>query len=167
MTYLDLPFLVSGVRQDNLQTICLRRKSKNIKNIKLQHGALLSKDARIIAEMEIDSLISQMIGTFDSLLVRIIYKFQLSGIPSEKIKVDKVISVLSAQSKRIEVANEIEKAYQEGNWCWMIKHLRNHSMHGSLLSSDANLDVIPFFEQTLIRLREFIKNIKMKEPTLQ
>jgi len=120
MTYLDLPFLVSGVRQDNLQT-CLRRKSKNIKNIKLQHGAPLSKDARIIAEMEIDSLISQMIGTFDSLLVRIIYKFQLSGIPSEKIKVDKVISVLSAQSKRIEVANEIEKAYQERNWCWMIK----------------------------------------------
>jgi hypothetical protein len=29
------------------------------------------------------------------------------------------------------------------------------------------LDVIPYFEQTLVQLREFIKNIKMKEPTLQ
>ena len=80
---------------------------------------------------------------------------------------DRVVSVLSAESKGIELANELQKVNQEGNWYWMIKHLRNHSMHGSLLSSDANLDVIPFFEQTLIRLREFIKNIKMKEPTLQ
>jgi hypothetical protein len=45
---------------------------KNIKNIKLQHGDLLSNDARVNAEMEIDSLISQIIGTVDSLLFRII-----------------------------------------------------------------------------------------------
>ena len=49
----------------------------------------------------------------------------------------------------------------------MIKHLRNYSLHGSLLSADASLDVIPYFEQTLVQLKEFINNIKMKEPTLQ
>lgn len=140
---------------------------KNIRNIKLQHGDLLSKEGRISAEMEIDSLISQMIGTFDSLLFRIIDKFQLSGIQSDRIETDKVISVLSAESNRIELANELGKANKEGNWYWMIKHLRNYSLHGSLLSADASLDVIPYFEQALVQLREFINNIKMKEPILE
>ena len=60
--------------------------------------------------MEIDSLVSQMIGTFDCLLFRIIDRFQLSGIPSDRIEIYKVISVLSAESQRIELANELDKA---------------------------------------------------------
>lgn len=83
--------------------------------------------------MEIDSLVSQMIGTFDSLLFRIIDRIQLSGIPSDKIDIVKVISVLSAESKKIELANELDKANKGGNWYWMINHFRNYSLHGSLL----------------------------------
>jgi hypothetical protein len=45
--------------------------------------------------------------------------------------------------------------------------LRNYSLSGSLLSLEASLDVIPYFEQTLVQLKEFIKNIIMKEPLLQ
>ena len=165
MTHPDLPFLQSD--RIIFKLYACEEHLKNIKNIKLQHGDLLSKDARISAEMEIDSLVSQMIGTFDSLLFRIIDKFQLSGIPSDRIEIDKVTSVLSAESKRIELANELGKANKEGNWYWMIKHLRNYSLHGSLLSADASLDVIPYFEQALVHLKEFINNIKMKEPILQ
>src|SRR5437899_8013344 len=165
MTYTDLPFLQSD--RIIFKLYACEEHLKNIKNIKSRHGDLLSKDARISAEMKIDSLISQMIGTFDCLLFRIIDKFQLSGIPSDKIEIDKVLSVLSAESKGVELANELQKANQEGNWYWMIKHLRNYSLHGSLLSADASLDVIPYFEQSLVQLREFIKNIKMKEPILQ
>lgn len=140
---------------------------KNIKNIKFQHGDLLSKNARINAEMEIDSLVSQMIGTFDSLLFRVIDRFQLSGIPSDKIDIVKVISLLSAESKKIELANELEKANKGGNWYWMINHLRNYSLHGSLLSADASLDVIPYFEQALVQFMDFINIVKIKEPILQ
>lgn len=165
MTYPDLPFLQSD--RIIFKLYACEEHLKNIRNIKLQHGDLLSKEGRISAEMEIDSLISQMIGTFDSLLFRIIDRFQLSGIPSDRIEIDKVISVLSAESKRIELANELGKANKEGNWYWMIKHLRNYSLHGSLLSADASLDVIPYFEQALVQLREFINNIKMKEPVLE
>jgi hypothetical protein len=165
MTHPDLPFLQSD--RIIFKLYACEEHLKNIKNIKLQYGDLLSKDARIRAEMEIDSLVSQMIGTFDSFLFRIIDKIQLSGIPSDRIEIDKVISVLSAASKRIELANELGKANKEGNWYWMIKHLRNYSLHGSLLSADASLDVIPYFEQALVQLKEFINNIKMKEPILQ
>jgi hypothetical protein len=37
-------------------------------------------------------------------------------------------------------------------------------LSGSLLSQEASLDVIPFFEKTLIQLKELIKNIRMNEP---
>ncbi len=165
MTQPDLPFL--QLDRIIFKLYACDEHLKNIKNIKSQYGDLLSKDARISAEMEIDSLISQMIGTFDCLLFRIIDKFQLSGIPSDRIELDKVLSVLSAESKRIELANELDEVNQEGNWYWMIKHLRNYSVHSSLLSTDASLDVITYFEQALVQLKEFIKNIKLKEPTLQ
>jgi hypothetical protein len=161
----DLPFLQSD--RTIFKLYACEQHLRNIKNIKSKYGDLLSKDARISAELEIDSLLSQMIGTFDCLLFRIVDKFQLSGIPRDKIEIDKVLSVLSAESQRVELATELARANYEGNWYWKVKHLRNYSLHDSLLSSDASLDVIPYFEQTLAQLKEFIKNIKIKEPTLQ
>jgi len=137
---------------------------KNLKNIKSRHGSLISKDARVGAEMEIDSLISQMIATFDCLLLRIIDNFQLSGIPRDKMEFNKVVSALSAESKGVELAGELQKANQEDNWHWMLKHLRNYSLSGSLLSAEASFDVIPFFEQTLVQLKQLNKNIRMNEP---
>jgi hypothetical protein len=107
-----------------------------------------------------------MIDTFDCLLFRIIDKFQLSGIPIDKIELNKVVSVLSAESQKVELANELDRANHEGNWYWKVKRLRNYSLHASLLSPDASLDVIPYFEQTLVQLKEFMKNINMKEPAL-
>ncbi len=106
---------------------------RNIKNIKSKYGDLLSKDAQINAELEIDSLLSQ--GTFDCLLYRIVDKFQLSGIPRDKIEIEKVLSVLSA-----------EKLF----FAWFTLPMP-----------------LPYFEQTLVQLKEFVKNIKIKEPTLQ
>ena len=165
MTTHDLPFLQSD--RIIFKMFACEEHLKSIKNIKSQHGDLLSKDARVGAEMEIDSLISQIIGTFDCLLFRIIDKFQLSGIPSDRMEINKVISALSAESKGIELARELQKANQEGNWYWKIKDLRNYSLSSSLLSVEASLDVIPYFEQILAQLKEFIKNILMNEPKLQ
>jgi hypothetical protein len=158
----DLPFLQSD--RIIYKMFACEEHLKNIKNIKSQHGDLLSKDARVGAEMEIDSLISQMIGTFDCLVLRIIDNFQLSGIPRDRMELNKVMSALSAETKGVELAAELQKAYQEGNWYWKLKHLRNYSLSGSLLSAEASLDVIPFFEQTLVQLKELIKNVRMNEP---
>jgi hypothetical protein len=83
------------------------------------------------------------------------------------MELNKVISALSAESKGVELAGELQKANQEGNWYWMLKHLRNYSLSGSLLSKEASLDVIPFFEQTLVELKELIKNIRVNESKLQ
>lgn len=165
MTTPDLPFLQSD--RIIFKLFACEEHLKNIKNIKSQHGDLLSKDARVRAEMEIDSLISQMIGTIDSLLLRIIDRFQLTGIQSDRIEIPRVISGLSAQSDGIELAKKLQDANLLGGSYWRFKELRNYSLSGSLLSAEASLDVIPYFEQTLVQLKEFIKNIITNEPKLQ
>jgi hypothetical protein len=40
-------------------------------------------------------------------------------------------------------------------------------LHGSLGSANASLEVIPYFEQALVQLKDFINNVKMREPILQ
>jgi len=165
MTTPDLPFLQSD--RIIFKLFACEEHLKNIKNIKLQHRDLLSKDARVKAEMEIDSLISQMIGTVDSLLFRIIDRFQLTGIQSDRMEVPAIISGLSAQSNGIELAKKLQDANLLGGSYWRFKDLRNYSLSGSLLSAEASLDVIPYFEQTLVQLKEFIKNIITNEPILQ
>ncbi|MDW3654522.1 MAG: hypothetical protein QOK61_08220 [Nitrososphaeraceae archaeon] len=165
MTTPDLPFLQSD--RIIFKLFACEEHLKNIKNIKSQHGDLLSKDARVRAEMEIDSLISQMIGTIDSLLLRIIDRFQLTGIQSDRIEIPTIISGLSAQSDGIELAKTLQDANLQGGSYRRFKDLRNYSLSGSLLSAEASLDVIPYFEQTLVQLKEFIKNIITNEPKLQ
>jgi hypothetical protein len=62
------------------------------------------------------------------------------------------------------------------NWYWMIKQLRNYSLHESLISDQA-LDLLPdfkvdikliaYFEESLNYLTRLIENIKLKEALLQ
>jgi len=166
MTTPDLPFLQSERMIFKLFTC--EEHLKNLRKIKSQHSDLLSKEARVNAEMEIDALISQMIGAFDCLLFRIVDKFQLSGIPIDKMDVNKVMSGLSAESKGgVEVAKGLQDANMGGSWYLKIKDLRNYSLHGSLLSAVPPSDVIPYFERTLVHLKEFIKDMVTKESILQ
>ena len=108
MAISDLPFLQSERIIFKLYTC--EEHLKNLKKIKSEYSDLLSKEARVGAEMEIDAIISQMIGAFDCLLFRIIDKFQLSGIPIDKMEVSRVISGLSAESKGVEVAKGLQDA---------------------------------------------------------
>lgn len=174
MTASDLPFLQSD--RIIFKLYACEEHLKNLKNIKSKYGDLLSRGARVHAEIEVDSLLSQMIGIFDSLLLRINDKFQL-GISTDRIEIDKVLSVLSAVTKGTELAHELDQVNRRGNLYWMIKRLRNYTMQHSLLSADASLftsesrmvfmEVIPYFEKTIVQLRKFIENIKEKEPILQ
>ncbi|MFZ0512717.1 MAG: hypothetical protein WAM14_14010 [Candidatus Nitrosopolaris sp.] len=44
------------------------------------------------------------------------------------------------------MANELDKVNHEYKWYGMIKHLRNYTLRGSLLSADVSVEVIPYFE---------------------
>ena len=87
-------------------------------------------------EMEIDSFLYQMIGTVDSLLFRINDTFGLM-IPSDRIEIDKIQSALSAETKSIDLLNDLDGTNQYSNWYWIIKQLKNYSLGNSLISQEA------------------------------
>ena len=149
---------------------------KNLKDFDSKYNDLLPSDVRISIEIEIESFISQMIGTVDSLLFKINAKFRLS-IPVDNIEIDKVQSALSSETKSFDLLNDLYDANREGNWYWIIRQLRNYSLDNSLISQDAfellanytksNTKLIPYLEQSLNHLEKLIENIKIKEPLLQ
>jgi hypothetical protein len=127
------------------------------------------------AEMEVDSFLYQMIGTVDSLLFKINDKFGLT-IPSDRIEIDKIQSALSAETKSIDLLNDLDRANQYGNWYWTIKQLRNYSLGNSLISEQSfealanytksNMKIIPYFEQSLEYLEKLVESIRKREPKL-
>jgi hypothetical protein len=134
-----------------------RHHLKNLKEIELRYNDLISCEDPTSVEIEMDSFLSQMIGTVDSLLFNINNTFRLN-IPGDNIELDKVQSALSSESKSIDLLNDLDKANQYGNWYWTIKQLRNYSLGNSLVSQDAlellaiytktNMKVTPYFEQS-------------------
>ncbi len=51
-------------------------------------------------------------------------------------------SGLSAETTRIELLADLDMASQHGNWYWMIKQLKNYSLHDSLISAQI-LELVP------------------------
>jgi hypothetical protein len=100
-----------------------RQHLRILKDIELRYNDLALNDIRMSAEMEIDSFLYQMIGTVDSLLFRINDTFSLM-IPSDRIEIDKIQSALSAETKSIDLLNDLDRANQYGNWYWTIKQLK-------------------------------------------
>ena len=79
---------------------------KNLQDIELRYNDLTSREIRTSAEIETDSFLSQMIGTVDSLLFKINDKFGLM-VPSDRIEIDKIQSALSAETKSIDLLNDL------------------------------------------------------------
>lgn len=173
MTAQDLPFLESD--RIIFKLYACEEHLKNLKNIKSKYGELLTKEARVNAELETDSFISQLNGIFDSLFLRINAKFQL-GIPKDKMDIHRVIECLSAETKGVQLAHDLDQSNHRGNLYWMIKQVRIYSLEGSVLSTDPSLlmrgsrstynEVIPYFEHLLGELRKFIENMRQKESGL-
>jgi hypothetical protein len=147
-----------------------------LKDIELKYKDLDSSEIRTSIEIEIDSFISQIIATVDSLLFKINNKLRLS-IPADSIEIYKVQSALSSETKSFDLLNDLNDANQPGNWYWTINQLRNYSLDNSLISQDAfelladytktNMKLIPYFEQSLNHLEKLIENIRIREPMLQ
>ena len=173
MTSNDLPFLESD--RIIFKIYACEEHLKNLKNVQSKYGDLLAKPARVNAELETDSFISQLYGIFDSVFLKINNKLQL-GIPTDKVDIYRVLTGLSAETKGVELAHELDQANRRGNLYWIIHQLRKYSLEGSVLSANPTLlipgskmnynEVIPFFEHLLRELRTFLKNVKQKEPVL-
>lgn len=150
-----------------------REHLRILKDIELKYNDLALNDVRMTVEMEVDSFLCQMIGTVDSLLFKINDTFSLM-IPPDRIEIDKIQSALSAETKSIDLLNDLDRANQYGNWYWTIRQLRNYSLGNSLISQQAfeklanytktNMKIIPYFEQSLESLEKLIESVRKREP---
>ncbi len=116
---------------------------------------------RINLEIEIDCLISQMIGIIDCLLVQTNNKLGL-GIPLDQISIDRVISELYAKTNKIDLLVGLDEARQYGKWYWSILELRNHSLTTSFDLNMSSPDLISFLEECLNHVKMLVKDVKDK-----
>jgi hypothetical protein len=152
-----------------------REHLRILKDIELKYNDLTLNNVRMTVEMKVDSFLCQMIGTVDSLLFKINDTFGLM-IPPDRIEIDKIQSALSAETKSIDLLNDLDRANQYGNWYWTIRQLRNYSLGKSLISQQAfealanytktDMKIIPYFEQSLEYLEKLIESIRKREPKL-
>ncbi len=167
-----------------------------LKEIENAFGDIAKDNARIEVEMEVDCLLSQLVGAVDSLLFQINERLDL-GIPTDRVNFVDVQSALSSKTKKIDLLSPLDRARQQGNWYYMLCELRNQLVHrtflkkvisvrdlppkrlqvrflnvqreseeGSPFDRIMDMEVIHYLEKSLQQVRELIFSIRTSEPSL-
>ena len=113
-----------------------------LKEIENAFGDIAKDNARIEVEMEVDCLLSQLVGAVDSLLFQINEKLDL-GIPTDRVNFVDVQSALSAKTKKIDLLSPLDRARQQGNWYDMLSELRSQLVHGTFLKKVISAHDLP------------------------
>lgn len=173
------------------------QRLSRLREIENAYEDIAKDNARIEVEMEVDCLLSQLVGAVDSLLFQLNDKLEL-GIPTDRVNFANVQSALSAKTKKIDLLSELDAARQPGNWYYQLSELRNQSVHKTFLKkittihafSDKpsevrfmkiqreiegnnpfdhviDMEVIPYLEKSLQQVRAIVFSIRAREPLLQ
>lgn len=176
----DLKLYVAEKLLNNLQEIVEKYQNMENENIELQ------------MEMDIDCFLVQILGAMDALLIQIDTRLEL-GIATEKVDLDTIQSALNARTKNISLVTDLYEASEYNSWLWRLKEFRNQTMQRpavqvqdhffkniskdispeQLTKSTAdpgeylNENLIPYFQESVRRVRQLVNAIRMKEPLLK
>ena len=162
----------------------------NLKEFELNFPNIEKIDVAIQMELEIDCFLAQLLGSLDCLLLLINTRLEL-GIASGKVDIATIQSALNARTKNISLLTDLHQASEHNSWLWILKEFRNQTMqrpsrevqdllfedttttlkenlNRSIRTSDKyiNKNTIRYFQQSVNRVRELVKSIRMKEPLL-
>jgi hypothetical protein len=157
----------------------------NLQEIQLNFSNMEKDNPVVQAELEIDCFLAQILGAVDCLLILINTRLEL-GIAIGKVDQATIQSALNARTKNISLLTELSQASEHNGWLWILKEFRNQTMQRpskeaqALLFDDRttsitskhpkeliNKNLISYFQQSLIRVRELVNTISMKEPLLK
>lgn len=166
----------------------------NLKEIEIKYVDTSKKALRVQSEMETDCFLAQIVGAIDALLVQININLGL-GIAIEKVDLSTVQSALNSGTKNIDLLTELYQASSYDNWFWLLKELRNQSMHRTMLQRTQDYDsstdktkisiskqrtkftvnpsdfihkeLIQYFQESIQRVRDLVKTIRMKDALLK
>ena len=115
------------------------RHLDKLEKIEQSYGGIMGKN-RIYAEDELDCYFAQIIGAKDSLLMLINGNLKLN-IPEDKVTLKTVSEKLEKIDKQ-EIIDELNALNCDRNsWYWILRKLRNRSIHVSILRKQAKVNV--------------------------
>ena len=163
----------------------------NLKDFEVNFPNIEKIDGAIEMEFEIDCFLAQLLGSLDCLLMLINTRLEL-GIDSRKVDIATIQSALNARTKNISLLTDLHQASEHNSWLWILEEFRNQIMQRpskeveellfedmpttikeglnlSIRSSDRyiNKNTIRYLQQSVKRVRELVKSIRMKEPLLK
>jgi hypothetical protein len=159
---------------------------QNLKNLKFldQNGVGINSSfqSRVHSEIEIECLLAQLIGSIEALLFRINGKLAV-GLNERSIHTDeKTVNAISDRvitSGRGDLLAELRYALKQKEWLWTLRELRNRGMHRELINiqvtpgirrsirlmtdPQTDLEVLPYLELSVNRIRNIVESIVRKE----
>jgi hypothetical protein len=143
-----------------------------------------NSEGRINCELEIEELIFHLIGAMDCLLVRINERLNLG------LEIQKVTAIDICKKLRLKKRNDLIKELWDlvnphnpvHSWLKILIDLRNTGTHRSIINVSfaggnmhitfvedpkSDLEIIPYLDDRIQRMRDLIDNIISKEPLLR
>jgi hypothetical protein len=141
-------------------------------------------EGRLSWELEIEELLFHLIGAMDCLLIRINERLNL------KLEIRQVTAINVCKKLRLKKRNDLIKELWDlvnprnpvHSWLKILINLRNIGTHRSIINvsfaasnthitlvedRDSELDIIPYLDDRIQRMRDLIDNIINKEPLLR
>jgi len=143
-----------------------------------------NSDGRLNWEIEIEELLFHLIGAMDCLLVRINERLNL------RLEIRKVTAINICKKLRLKKRNDLIKELWDlvnphnpvHSWLKILTDLRDTGTHRSIINvsfaggnmhitfiedPDSDLEIIPYLDDRIQRMRDLIDNIISKEPSLK
>ena len=146
--------------------------------------------SRIKYEIEIEDLLSHLIGSLDALLFRIDRKLNL-GLPQKKVRFRDVSDKLDSMGRQ-DILLDWTKLrhstiYPFRSWLTILIDIRNTGTHINLINKrvevemgkpgpnricfaadpDSTFEIIPYLEDRIQKVRDHVESIMQKEPNLR
>jgi hypothetical protein len=143
-----------------------------------------NSDGRLNWEIEIEDILFHLIGAMDCLLVRINERLNL------RLEIRKVTAINICKKLRLKKRNDLIKELWDlvnphnpvHSWLEILTDLRDTGTHRSIINvsfaggnmhitfiedPDSDLEIIPYLDDRIQRMRDLIDNIISKEPLLK
>ena len=143
-----------------------------------------NSDGRLNWEIEIEDILFHLIGAMDCLLVRINERLNL------RLEIRKVTAINICKKLRLKKRNDLIKELWDlvnphnpvHSWLKILTDLRDTGTHRSIINvsfaggnmhitfiedPDSDLEIIPYLDDRIQRMRDLIDNIIRKEPLLR
>jgi len=143
-----------------------------------------NSDGRLNWEIEIEDILFHLIGAMDCLLVRINERLNL------RLEIRKVTAINICKKLRLKKRNDLIKELWDlvnphnpvHSWLKILTDLRDTGTHRSIINvsfaggnmhitfiedPDSDLEIIPYLDDRIQRMRDLIDNIISKEPSLK